>query len=185
MNLITCWATAVAVALTALSIQAVPADAFSNNDWDDASTIARDALVVAALGLPVLNRDWKGGLQAAASLGVTFGVTEGLKQAFPERRPDNSGNDSFPSGHTSAAFAAAATLENRYGWQAGFPAFVVASFVGVARHEANKHHWYDVAAGAVIGTGSGFLITTRRDSQVRFVPWADSNGAGFLFGTRF
>lgn len=171
--------------VTAMSIQAVPAHAFSNNTWDDASSIGRDALVVAALGLPLLNRDWKGGLQAAASIGVAFGVTEGLKQAFPERRPDNSGNDSFPSGHTSAAFAAAATLENRYGWQAGFPAFVVASFVGVARVEANKHHWYDVAVGAVIGTGSGFLITTKRNSQVRFVPWADSNGAGFLFGTRF
>lgn len=170
---------------TAIFIQAVPADAFSNNEWDDASSIGRDALVVAALGLPLMNRDWKGGFQAVASMGVAAGMTEGLKQAFPERRPDNSGNDSFPSGHTAVSFAAAATLENRYGWQAGFPAFVVASFVGVARHEADKHHWYDVAAGALIGTGSGFLITTKRNSQVRFVPWADSNGAGFLFGTRF
>lgn len=178
-------ATGTMVVLSAVSIPAVPASAFSNNAWDDASSIGRDALVVAALGLPILNRDWKGGLQAAASMGVTLAISEGLKRAFPEQRPDNSGNDSFPSGHTAVSFAAAATLENRYGWQAGFPAFAVATFVGVARLEADRHHWYDVAAGAVIGSGSGFLITNRRNSQVRFVPWADSDGAGFLFGMRF
>ena len=34
-------------------------------------------------------------------------VTYGLKYSVEERRPDGSGDDSFPSGHTSISFAAA------------------------------------------------------------------------------
>ncbi|MGF6859950.1 membrane-associated phospholipid phosphatase [Rhodobacteraceae bacterium MBR-64] len=167
------------------SFQGAPAHAFSKNQWADASDVGRIVLVAAALGYPTVQADWKGALQAAASIGVTAGITAGLKEAFPEQRPDNSGNDSFPSGHTAMSFAAAATLEKRYGWQAGFPAFVVAGAVGVARHEADKHHWYDVLAGAAIGTGTGLLLTNRHDNQVRLVPWADSDGGGFLLGMQF
>src|SRR3546814_3471276 len=49
----------------------------------------------------------------------------GLKEVFPSRRPDGSDDKSFPSGHTSTSFAAAATLHNRYGWEAGLPAYEI------------------------------------------------------------
>ena len=168
-----------------LSFQVIPAYAFSRNTWDDASTIGTGALVATALGLPAVNRDWTGFYQAGGSIGVAAGISEGLKQIFPEERPDHSNNDSFPSGHTSIAFAAATTLEIRYGWQAGFPAYVVATFVGVARHQANKHHWHDIIPGALIGVGSGFLLTSRLDDQIQFVPWADSHGGGIMVGMKF
>jgi membrane-associated phospholipid phosphatase len=165
-------------------VYATPACA-SNKGWDDASSIARDVLVGAALGVPAVQGDWTGDLQAGASMLVAGGAAYGLKEAFPERRPDGSDRKSFPSGHASVAFAAAASLENRYGWKAGIPAFIVATFVGAARVEARKHHWYDSVAGAAVGTASGFLITSKRNDSVRLVPWADSGGGGLAFAMRF
>lgn len=162
-----------------------PALALSNKAWGDASSIGRDALVVTALGLPAIEGDWKGDLETGGSMGAAFLLTEGLKKAFPERRPDGSDDKSFPSGHASVSFAAAASLQNRYGWKIGLPAQLVAAFVGLGRVEARKHHWYDVVAGAAIGEGSGFLITTKRDSDVRILPWGDTSGGGATIAMRF
>jgi membrane-associated phospholipid phosphatase len=162
----------------------VPAHA-SNKSWDDASTIGRDALVVAAIGAPVVQGDWTGALQAGGSMGAAGLAAYGLKEAFPETRPDGSDRKSFPSGHASVSFAAAATLQNRYGWEVGLPAQLVAAFVGIARVKADKHHWYDVAVGAAIGESSGFLITSRRNSNVRVFPWGDTKGAGLTLAAPF
>jgi membrane-associated phospholipid phosphatase len=158
---------------------ATPAYAGSEKAWDGASDLGRNALVVIALGIPALRSDWSGDLQAGASLGAAILMTEGLKEAFPETRPDGSDRKSFPSGHTSASFAAAASLQNRYGWQVGLPAQLVAAFVGVSRVEARKHHWYDVVAGSAVGEASGFLLTSKRNDGVRVTPWGDSRGGGF------
>ena len=171
----------------ALAIAALPQPLFARNEkaWDTASDIGRDALVVAALGVPAVQGDWKGDLQASASMGSSFLLTAGLKEAFPEWRPDHSDRKSFPSGHASVSFAAAASLQNRYGWQVGVPAQIVAAFVGVSRIEARKHHWYDVAVGAAIGETSGFLLTSKRNNNVRILPWGDTKGAGLALGMNF
>jgi membrane-associated phospholipid phosphatase len=175
---------AVAGGLIAMVITA-PTAARNTRAWGESSSIGRDVLVVAALGLPAIEGDWKGDLEAGGSMGAAFLLTEGLKQAFPERRPDGSDNKSFPSGHASVSFAAAASLQNRYGWQVGLPAQLVAAFVGLGRVEARKHHWYDVAAGAAIGEGSGFLITSKRNDSVRLLPWGDTTGGGVALTMRF
>ncbi|MBN2971059.1 phosphatase PAP2 family protein [Roseomonas aeriglobus] len=167
------------------TVVAQPAAARDTGGWDDASTVARNVLIVAALGVPAAKHDWHGALQAGGSVGAAFAVTAALKESFPERRPDGSNRKSFPSGHTSTAFAAAATLHNRYGWKVGIPAQAVAAFVGVARVEARKHHWYDVVAGAAIGEASGFLITSRRDATVRVLPWGDGRSGGLLLSAQF
>lgn len=152
--------------------------------WAKVSDIGRAALVGTALAVPAVQGDWRGDLQAGGSILLAHGMTTGLKEIFPERRPDG-GSKSFPSKHSSDAFAAAATLENRYGWEAGLPAFVVATLVGVGRVEARRHHWYDVVAGAALGTGSGLLLTSRRNDRVRLVPWGDSGGGGLSLALRF
>lgn len=168
----------------ALVSASVPAHA-SPKTWDDASTVAVGALVAASLGTPAVQGDWTGAAQAGGSMAASGGVAYGLKQAFPETRPDGSNRKSFPSGHTSVSFAAAASLENRYGWKAGLPAHVVALFVGVARVEAKKHHWYDVAVGAGIGELTGLLITSKRNPSIQLVPWAEGKAAGVDFDMRF
>ncbi|MGN6277348.1 MAG: phosphatase PAP2 family protein [Sphingomonas sp.] len=83
------------------------------------------------------------------------------------------------------SFAAAATLQNRYGWQVGIPAQLAASFVAVSRVEAREHHWYDVVAGAAIGEASGFLITSKRSAHVAILPWGDAHGGGATIAARF
>ncbi len=166
-----------AVATTALTLSA-PAAA-SDKDWDTASTIGAGALGLWAIGLPVATGDGKGALQAGMSVGAAYAVSTGLKEIFPEIRPDGSDNRSFPSGHTSASFAAATSIYERRGPGEGIPALALASFVGLARVEAHKHHWYDVVAGAGIGTASGLLLThPLADKQVAFAPWLDSTGGG-------
>ena len=155
------------------------------DSWETVSNVGRDALVVAALGTPAVQGDWSGLAQAGGGLAATGGVTFLLKEAIPERRPDGSDNKSFPSGHTSISFASAATLEKRYGWRAGAPAFAVATLVGVARVEARRHHWYDAVAGAAIGTTGGLLLTDRHDDRVRLVPWGDAHGGGATVALRF
>lgn len=163
---------------------AVPASA-SPHGWVQASDIGRDVLMAASFGVPAVQGDWNGDLQAAESLAAAGGSAFALKEIFPEERPDHSDRKSFPSSHSAESFAAAATLESRYGWKVGLPAFALASAVGTARVEGRKHHWYDVVAGAAIGAGSGFLLTSRRNQNVRLMPWADRGGAGFAIAARF
>lgn len=170
--------------IAAALLVATPARA-GDKGWATASDIGRGALVVTALGLPAVQGDWKGTKQAAFSLGATYAVTSGLKHVIEEERPDESNDKSFPSGHTSSSFAAAATLHKRHGWEVGVPAHVVAAFVGVARVKADKHFVHDVLAGAAIGEAAGWLLTSRKNDQVQWLPWADSRGGGLTVAMRF
>ena len=171
-------------AIAATLLIATPAKA-DEDDWATASDIGRGVLVVTALGLPTVQGDWKGTKQAAFSLGATYAVTSGLKLVVEEERPDESNDKSFPSGHTSSSFAAAATLHKRHGWEVGVPAHIVATFVAVARVKADKHFVHDVIAGAVIGEAAGWLLTSRKNDNVQWVPWADSKGGGVTVAMRF
>jgi membrane-associated phospholipid phosphatase len=175
-----------AAILAAITLATAHAPAAASEDgWNDAGTIARDALVVPAFGIPLLDKDWDGALQAGGSIGATMLITAGAKEAFPSLRPDRSDDKSFPSGHTSVAFAAAGTIHNRHGWEAGLPAYLVASFVGLSRVEARKHRVGDVLVGAAIGAGTAHLITRRKDDRVQLIPWADTKGGGVMVAMRF
>jgi membrane-associated phospholipid phosphatase len=79
---------------------------------------------------------------------------------------------SFPSGHTTAAFAFAAALtsESDTWWPhhhrlAGTALYGAASLVGLSRIYEDKHWASDVLAGAAIGTLSG--VTVVRFNHVR------------------
>lgn len=86
-------------------------------------------------------------------------VVQGVKFATRRERPDDSNNHSFPSGHTSSAFATASVLERHFGWKAGLPAYGFATYVGLARMSANKHHLSDIIMGAAVGIAAGRTVT--------------------------
>jgi len=99
-------------------------------------------------------------VNTGASVIVAFGVKTVLKKAIKEERPDHSDNESFPSGHATIAFAAARSLDKEFRkdciWLpiAGYAA---ATAIGVERVVNERHHWYDVVAGAGIGFGAAEL----------------------------
>jgi len=64
---------------------------------------------------------------------------------------------SFPSGHTTVAFAAATVFAKEYGDKAYVPfiAYSAATLIGLSRITENKHWATDVLTGAVIGYMAG------------------------------
>ncbi|KFZ37031.1 phospholipid phosphatase [Shewanella mangrovi] len=150
----------------------------ANDSWDKVSDATAYGLVAASLAIPAYKDDWQGVKQAGLSVGVATGVSILGKSVIHEQRPDHSDNDSFPSNHAAMAFAAATTLQKRYGWQYGFPAYGVAALTAYGRVEADKHHWRDVAASAVIGSISGWFFTDAFDNKVQLTPWVDKDAAG-------
>ena len=68
------------------------------------------------------------------------------------------GSPSFPSGHTSIAFATATSLSIAFPkWYVIAPSFVWASAVGYSRMDLGVHYPSDVLVGAIIGSGSAWL----------------------------
>ncbi|MEO6719050.1 MAG: phosphatase PAP2 family protein [Ferruginibacter sp.] len=103
------------------------------------------------------------------AIGINVAVTDGLKVVFNRTRPaDKYPNDiypssvsnghSFPSGHTSLAFATATSLTLTYKkWYVAVPAYLWAGCVGYSRMYLGKHFPSDVVAGALVGAGSSYL----------------------------
>jgi len=89
-------------------------------------------------------------MQSAKALGATCIATEVLKFAVGDKRPNSDSKTSFPSGHTAEAFAMATVLAE-YKPQYKWPAYILASGIGLSRVEAGSHYWDDVIAGALLG----------------------------------
>lgn len=93
------------------------------------------------------------------------GMGQGLKHVVSERRPGATGNDAFPSGHTTAAFACAAIMSRELGWRSpwySIGAYTAASAVGLSRVMRGRHWAGDVVFGAGLGitaTNVGYFLT--------------------------
>jgi len=69
-------------------------------------------------------------------------------------------NSSFPSGHTTVAFAAATVFAKEYGNKSfvGILSYSAATLIGLSRITENKHWATDVLSGAAIGYLTGKLV---------------------------
>lgn len=99
-------------------------------------------------------------VNTGVSVGVAFGAKTALKAMINEERPDHSDNKSFPSGHAAMAFAAARSIDKEFRKDCiwiPIAGYAAATAIGVERVVSDRHHWYDVVAGAGIGFGAAEL----------------------------
>jgi membrane-associated phospholipid phosphatase len=133
------------------------------------------------------------GLHSAEAIMIATAITLGTKSLAGRARPvvdegnpfnfglgrgwRNDRYQSFPSGHTTAAFATAAviTAEVEERWPdsevlVGTALFGAATLIGVSRLYHNVHWASDVAAGAAIGSFAGWKVVrythTNPDNRV-------------------
>ncbi|MDB5133118.1 MAG: superfamily protein [Mucilaginibacter sp.] len=108
-------------------------------------------------------------LYIGSSAAITLGVTMLMKTVFKRRRPFvqnlkivavyNAGSTSFPSGHTSTAFAVATALSRSYPkWYVIIPSYLWAGSVGYSRMYLGVHYPSDVFGGALLGTTTSWLL---------------------------
>lgn len=91
-------------------------------------------------------------------------------------------NSSFPSGHTTVAFAAATVFAMEYRDRPLVPilAYSAASLIGVSRITENKHWATDVLTGAAIGYLTGRLVVNNYHRFARLkAPEQKKNRASF------
>lgn len=125
-------------------------------------------LILKACGAWGRSQSWEElGFAAGMSYAIAGGTTLILKHVVKEERPDHSDSYSFPSGHSTFAFAGAHTLHKEFGKHSpwiSIAGYGVATFVAVDRVIKDRHYWYDVAAGAtigVLGTELGYYLSDK------------------------
>jgi len=110
-------------------------------------------------------RDWHAAVRVGIGLGVESALVNGvIKSFFRRRRPATEGfvhvlplrrprTSSFPSGHATSAFSAAALLsEDDVLWPLYY---AIAAVVATSRVYVKMHHASDVLAGAALGALMG------------------------------
>jgi len=130
-----------------------------------------------------------------ASLFISAGlITPGLKFVTGRSRPSAElgssdfhpfgGGESFPSGHTTAAFAVAGSIATHYDelWVKGL-SYGVAGLVGYSRIVHDAHWLSDVTAGAFIGIGVAHEVATLNLERrgVVLLPYYEQGAWGIRF----
>ena len=163
----------------ALALSTIAASqAASASGIEQAGTAVAIALPLVAGGIALgHDQDWTGVAELSADTLATVGTAYALKNVIREERPDHSDFQSMPSDTAALAFAPAAFLWDRYGWEYGVPAYAAAAFVGYSRVDAKKHHWYDVAASAGIAWGFSRIFTTEYHRPYSVYTYATPQGA--------
>ena len=165
-------------------------------DW--MGQLIPNALYVGGMSIAGYNGDPDGHRRAMGMFKASAyatSVTTVLKYTFREPRPiDSSWKNSFPSGHSTTAFAFSGYVAAEHGWAWGAPALALSTFIGYSRINDNMHWLHDVTAGATIGWVYGWGISKYQKKkqgigdveETTFVmPILDSRTAGFSLYREF
>jgi membrane-associated phospholipid phosphatase len=146
-----------------------PKSKAQNSSVTTAGDIMQFVVPAAALSATLLCKEdeQKPTWQFIKTYGSAIIAAQVMKHIVLKPRPDGTDNYSFPSGHTTSAFAGAAFIQRKYGWSYGIPCYAMASFVGYSRVQAKKHDTWDVLGGATIGIVSAYIFAKPyRESKV-------------------
>lgn len=121
----------------------------------------------------------------------TLGFTQGLKALVTESRlgyPEEP--DSFPSGHSSFAFAFASMVTANDGWVWGGLAHLAATFISFSRINDGWHYIHDVVAGMTIGMSYGWGVYFNHKNHGKklwfsLLPNSNFDGLNLNFATSF
>ena len=111
-------------------------------------------------GAPKTNKVSHLGFDLLRALLVSQAFTHGIKITVRRDRPTGE-CCSFPSGHSSAAFATAAVIERHLGYRGALPTFAIAAYVGMSRLHDNRHFLSDVMFGGALGVATGWTVVGR------------------------
>lgn len=154
--------------LVALVLATLPLAAWAGGDAERRAGDALSyALPLATLGTELWRGERGGALQLAGSFALTVAATEVLKRSTHVERPDRTNDESFPSGHASRAFAAAAYVHRRYGMAEAWPLYALATYVGYTRVQAGRHRWADIAGSAGLAVASSWWLVTPRSTGLQ------------------
>ena len=142
----------------------------TTGNWDKLSTVL-------SVGAPVVAgfNSWRiGDDEGVKDLGLSlFGtlvVDEAIKNVRHERRPDGSGNDSFPSNHAAVSFATAHYVDIRDSGVGANYYYAAAVLTSYARVQARQHYWKDTIAGGGIGFLMSGVATDPKSMKVTATP---------------
>lgn len=130
---------------------------------------------------------------------MTLGSVYLLKHTISRERPDESGDDSFPSMHTAVAFMGAEFLRQEYGDQSiwySIAGYGLAAGTGFLRMYNNKHWFSDVLVGAgigILGTKAAYwlypeirkLYAGTKLDRAYIMPYASHKMVGLSFSMSF
>lgn len=122
------------------------------------------------------------------SIILSLAVVNILKYSTQVMRPDNTSENSFPSGHTAFAFTLAEVLHQEFKDKplVYITGYTIATTVGAMRILNNRHWFSDVMVGAGIGMAATKLIYATHQYKWKmnnkgFLPIIGANQAGFIY----
>ena len=136
----------------------------------------------------------------AASLIASGFIAPVLKYSVGRVRPTGASNpyefrpfsnhNSFPSGHSTQAFAVATVIASHYpSWWVQVLAYGSAGLVGYCRVEQNAHFTSDVFVGGLIGCAVGRSVVRHngesKPPKFTVAPYSDGRSAGLVFSKTF
>lgn len=107
-------------------------------------------------------------------------LTDIIKPLANETRPSG-GRYSFPSGHSTTAFAFASYVATEHAWYYGIASYLMATCVAYSRIASNFHYPHDTVMGAAIGISYGLSQFYKNNpDKLSYVPMIipSSDGAG-------